>query len=97
MFLLQFGVFVFADRQFIQLFDLVFEQLQLSQVLLAVLFELLQLIISLTPVLVGKAGLFHQFAVAGVLIQHRQLLFRLHQLLVGMLTMDVDQQLTERF
>ncbi len=83
------------QRKFIQLLHLVFDELAAGLPLLLLGLEPVELVLQLAPLLVLAAHLIEQQMVAGVAIEQGELVIGFEQHLVGMLAMDVDQQLAQ--
>ncbi len=82
-------------RKLVQLFKLILQQLTAGFPLLRLLLMLRQRAAALVPCLIGCPHLNEQVVMTGVGIQQVLLMIGFEQQLMGMLTVDLDQQLAQ--
>ena len=81
--------------KFVQLLHLILDKLAAGFPLLLLGLEPVQLVLQLAPLLIVLTHLVEQQMVAGVAIEQGELVVGFEQHLMGVLTMDVDQQLAQ--
>ena len=81
--------------EFVQLFELVFQQLRTGGALLALLLVLSELAAALMPLAIVLRHKLSKRVLTRITIQQRFLLFGFNELLMRVLTVDLDKQLAE--
>ena len=81
--------------KFVQLLHLVFDELTAGFPLLLLGLEPVELVLQLAPLLVVAAYIVEEQMMTGVAVQQGELVIGFEQHLVSVLTVDVDQQLTQ--
>ena len=95
MFLLQLFQFVFSQRECLQLFKLIAEQLMARALFVAGVGQVLKLLFGLAPALCRQLHLAGQVGGTGELVEQATMGIGLEQRLVFVLAVDIDQQLAQ--
>src|SRR5574344_1769163 len=93
--LLDLLIFTGLQGEGVELFDLVLQQLAAGLSLALVLLQAHSFVLQLSPLLIVLAGSFQQAVVAGIAIEDGELVVGFEQQLMGVLTVNIDEQLSQ--